>query len=296
MTVTQSGGAGSLLAEVRELVLAAEDIIRTDWEGGESLQSGADVSVGTASATALDRVAQLGAALIDRQQHEALRLVVDTLARLYWEAETSRPSAGQGHETDLTRAIRRRDVTLRVYVMGALATYHSWFAPIRDFVLQPADPRHRSRFWLRDTVTLLSRANEFAPKSLIPLVADYVVNQTVLFRRFRANQNDVVSALCQFDFLQCVVAVGSTKRLQDCYPNFGAYANDRVAPLVESLVGGGPARMTVRDVDDDSLATIIKDLDGLANNLFFSFAGWLSDSWGSSKVEAFLASHPPPRQ
>jgi hypothetical protein len=45
-----------------------------------------------------------------------------------------------------------------------------------------------------------------------------------------------------------------------CYPNFGAYWNDRTEPIIADLVNG-PARQAVPAMADDVLAAIINALD-----------------------------------
>ena len=110
----------------------------------------------------------------------------------------------------------------------------------------------------------------------------------MLSRRFRNNKDDLVSALRQFDFLQCVVSTIQTGDIHNCYPNFGAYFNERTEPVVVSLAKRGPARLIAPNVDDVTLPTVIRDLDRLAGGLFFSFAGWDRNDWQSETVRSYL--------
>jgi hypothetical protein len=139
---------------------------------------------------------------------------------------------------------------------------------------------------------MLARSNQFEGKTLIPLVADYVADHPVLFRRFRSTKDDAVNALCQFDFLQCLVTVDDTKELRQCYPNFGAYHTERTEPVVALLVNDGPVRQVAPDMGDQELADFIRSIDKLAGELFFDFAGWDVNWWTNQAISDFLKRYP----
>jgi hypothetical protein len=281
------------LLDLKELLFAGEEIVREDWRKmGDVATPDAGISRGSAAGSALDRVAQVGALVIERASTEGLKRVVDTLLRLYGDADREGAAAGERSVPDDVGARRRREIAVRVYALGALAVYEKNFECVRPLVLQKPDER-RVRYWLRDTVTSLARSNQFERNSLIPLVTEYVSDHPVLFRRFRANKDDVVNALCQFDFLQCLVAFAETNSLHEFYPNFGAYHNERTEPVIARLIKDGSVRNAiVPGVDNARLAAVIRSIDRLTGQEFFSFGGWDSGWWTSDVIRQFFDRNP----
>lgn len=274
------------VGELLELLAAAEEMVLADWAAYSDGSGGTEPHVTGMANTGIDRIAQIGAVLIDEQENAFYTEVIDTLVRLFREAGDRHALGGQAADT--LRANRWRDVAVRVYTLGAISVQRSSFVQIPYLVLQRSDPRRVQHYWLRETVTQLASAGRFDRNSILPLVSDYVGERDVFYRRFRSNKDEVVNALCQFDFLQCVTSVAATDDLHACYPNFGAFFNERTEPIVESLVTRGPARAVVPNLSDDRMAAIVVQLDELANELFFSYAAWHKWDWNSEVVRSFL--------
>lgn len=278
-------------AQLRELLFAGEEIVRADWaEMNDATPPDAAISRGNAADSALDRIAQIGSDAIDRKNADGVVLALDSLARLYADAEQVGAPSRSRWVADHILARRRREIALRAYIWGALAAYQGTFEYVRQLVLQPPGQLGPTRLWLRAAVTSLCRSNQFPRKTLLPLVADYVSDRDVVFRRFRGSKDDVVNALCQFDFLQCVVAVIASNDVHACYPNFGAYHNERTEPVIARLIADeGIRRSVVGNVSDERLASAIREIDRIAGELFFSFAGWDSGWWQIPAIREFLA-------
>ena len=84
-----------MLVDVRDLLSAAEELVREDWKSSEELRLGElALSTGSIATTALDRVTQIGVALIDYRQTKLLPLVTETLVHLFVNA----PTIGAGDE------------------------------------------------------------------------------------------------------------------------------------------------------------------------------------------------------
>ncbi len=149
----------------------------------------------------------------------------------------------------------------------------------------------KGRFWLRDTVTALARLKRFEKKSVVGPISEYIAERPVFYRRFRNNKDEVVAYLCRFDFLQCVISVAETGDLTACYPNFGGFYKERTEPIIVDLVTGGKSREALPNIDDETLAKIIVDLDRLADREFFSYAAWDAGHWSDKRVTEFLARH-----
>lgn len=282
--------SAEMLVDVRELLSAAEELVREDWESSEEVRLGElALSTGSIATTALDRVTQIGVALIDYRLTEFLPLVTETLVNLFVDASTV--GAGDGRSSLGTAGTARRwwDIAARVYVLGAFAVYREEFQVLPDMVLQVGRPQYEGRPWLRDTVTFLARSNQLTGKSLIPVVGEFVTTHPAFFSRFRSNADAVINALCQFDFMQCVIALVKYQELGACYPNFGIYHNERTEPVVRSLVTKGKAREALPDVEDALLAEVINTLDQVASQEFFAFNGWSRNSWRRREVSQFVA-------
>lgn len=286
------------VVDLRELLFAAEDIVRTDWSTVGDTADGRDldtteeergeISRATAASTALDRIAQIGVTLIDHSRFDTLLLVIQTLVRLFGDAPRQGAPEGRYEISSALAAMRWRDVAVRGYLLGALAVYREAFSIIPAIIIQHNAPDSH-RLWFRETVTFLARSNLFNPPTLIPLVATYIEEHKLFAKLFRYSSDEVVNALCRFDFLQCVVAVAHTGALTECFPNFGAYFNERTEPVVLSLVTGGAARQALPSTSDVGLARIISELDRLAGERFFAYAGWNRNSWTRREISEFLA-------
>lgn len=280
------------LVAIRDLLLAGEDLVREGWAAERSDTAPETISRGTVAAAALDRIAQVGASVIDHRNRPALDAVLETLTHLYRDAESVGALPNEQRVRSDVLALRRRDIVARVYVVGALAVYQNAFDFVRPLVLQRPDTRFPGKQWIRETVTALARSSQFEKRSLIPIVADLIRDRPALYRRFRGLSDDLANALCQFDFLQCVIATMEAHDLHACYPNFGAYFKERTEPVVKLLLSKGPARVTVPGVGDVAIAKTIRDLDGLAAQVFFD--GVWYPGWEFPDVQAFLARNPEP--
>jgi len=276
--------------DLRDLLLTAEEEILRAWEAAARESPSENPSYDTAAQTVLDRVAQIGTAVIENRQHEDLVLVIDTLIDLFRAAGEQRPpTLAVVPLADDRQALRWFDIATRVYLLGAISVPLKGFAGIRKLVLQQPNEMRKGRFWLRDTVTALARLKRFEKKSLLGPISEYVAERPVFFRRFRNNKDAVVAGLCQFDFLQCVTSVAEAGDLMACYPNFGGFYKERTEPIVTDLVTGGKSREALPNVDDRGLAKIIVDLDRLADREFFSYAAWDAGHWSDNRVTEFLA-------
>ncbi len=279
-------------SELRELLLVAEDEVLQAWKAADQELDVENPSLDTAANTVLDRVAQVGVSLIENRQYDDVGFVVDALIHLYRAAGEQRPPTLSVVPLASERqALRWFAIATRVYVLGAVAVSLQAFAVIRQLVLQQPNEMREGRYWLRDTVTALARLKRFEKKSFIGPISEYIAERPVFFRRFRNNKDEVVAYLCRFDFLQCVISVAETGDLSACYPNFGGFYKERTEPIIVDLVVGGKSREALPNVDDETLAKIIVELDHLADREFFSYAAWDAWHWSDKRVTEFLARH-----
>lgn len=278
--------------DFRELLRTAEEEVLSAWEQASQESRSENPTVDSAADTMLDRVAQVGISLVENKQYQDMGSVTDVLIHLFRAAGENRPPIlAVVPIADELQAMRWYGLATRVYLLGATCLAQKAFGVMPELVLQQPNPLRNGRFWLRDTVTALARLKRFEKQSLIGPISDYVMERPVFSRRFHSNNDVVVSSLCQFDFLQCVMSVLAADDLHACYPNFGGFFKERTEPVIVDLVTHGKAREAVPNVDDTTLASVILELDKLAGREFFSYAGWIAGDWDDSRVPAFLAEH-----
>lgn len=278
----------SVLPSVRDLLDAGEEIVRADWRtNADRAPETAGISRATAASSALDRIAQIGLAALAQEQPDRFESVVDTMSALYRETEARQTQADPLPPGDVVGR-RRLDLALRLYILGASAVEREQYSVVLPLVLRRPDKASRS-LWLRETVTTMARSGQLKNKSLIPLVVSHAQGHPFFFRHFHESGEQLLSAACQFDFLQCLIAFVESGDVMAGYPNFGAYFNERTEPVVESVVTSGPARAALPQVDDRRLAKMIVELDEKTAHQFFDYAGWHARSWRSAAVKHFLA-------
>jgi hypothetical protein len=284
--------------DLRELLRAAEDDVREGWGAApaativgvpESSDVTSRIDESQASA-ALDRLTQLGLAMLDHEKLGGFDLVIETLVRLYRDAGTEVPLLGSPDAKGLVQADRWFAIIERVYVLGAAARGIGDFAAVRSAVAQqPLDERGGRRYWIRDTVTALGRQDRFKRRSLLGPIIEFTSEREVFFRRFSRRTEELVRQLCQFDFLQCVIAIADTNDIRACYPNFGPYGNERVEPIVLDLFHGGPSRRVVPDLTRPQISHIVDQLDELVFHEHFDLSSWAVHGWSDKALLQDLA-------
>jgi hypothetical protein len=95
------------------------------------------------------------------------------------------------------------------------------------------------------------------------------------YKVFRENEDNVISSLCQFDFLQCIHAINESDDASADYPSFGIYYNSRTEPILSKIIEDNQAREALLPpMPDDRLARIVKTLDEKTEREFVAFNGW----------------------
>lgn len=275
-------------SDLIELLDLAEEDLRNIWTR-ETAPESRDLRTTPEAATILDRITQIGVQSLRDNRLSLVQDVTNVLANLYEFVGHGEPDVSHGQTQFLLEANRWYEIIQRVYVLGATAVSSQHFSVIRQLVAP--DILNEWRFWIRHAVTAVARQERFARKSFIGPFAEFTSNRDGFFRLFKNDRDLLVDRLCQFDFLQCVVAIAISKSDVYCYPNFGAFYNERTQPIVAELIAKGPARRTIPEVDDQLLAEIIHTLDKMAAHAFFDFAGWSQNGWTDDKIRIFLRQH-----
>jgi len=183
----------------------------------------------------------------------------------------------------------------RVYAIGATLLLENLSEEVPTFIRQQVlwDDYYRNRFWAKHALVMRSRDGGLTRKGLCALTEDFIQKREWFYRVFRENKDNVISTLCQFDFLQCIHAINESDDERAGYPSFGIYHNSRTEPILSKILRDNLVRNALLpSMTDDKFAKIVKILDEKAGHEFIAFNGWDSDYWQDPEVRSFLGRFP----
>jgi hypothetical protein len=241
--------------------------------------------------TALDRIAHIGATSIVQERHTLAVEAIKSLARAYHTAGSREINPDRLADHERNRPARLKEVSLRAFALGALCMQYAAPQTMAELILQKPLLPNVTDYWSRWTITTLARNGAFAPSStLLPAAVEYIKTQPYIYDHLRSDENAVLTLLCQFDFLQCLlVSFNSNNDIHRCYPKFGAYYNERVDPALRALVKHEwPRTIFSTMITEQNLTTLVKELDQACAREFFSTHGWAWNDWSDGEIKAWL--------
>jgi hypothetical protein len=200
-------------------------------------------------------------------------------------------------------------VVERVLAVGALAVRRRDWVAVRDLALQaPRGEDHPSGRieghygnWLRHALTHAARANLLdedhqgrkVPVSLLGRALANASRLDCLRPDLLADDDRLLSSICQFDLLACVAGISQGRRVGSAffYPNFARYFAHRSEPAVRALLDDPSARAVLFPDGDQDLADVLRALDEQAQRQGFAFSGWMG--FEDPRIVRFLEQHPP---
>lgn len=236
----------------------------------------------------LDRLTQMGTILLEHQVTDVWERFVEGLVDIY---RTLLPTQRYYDHVSIPTARVLVTVVQRIFILGAYGVKRKRFEPLTTLVLQRPDIDDDYYYWLTHAGVMAARAElteAFRGRSMVGPMSDVVRERPEFFALFDENMDNVVNAMCQFDFLQCLLISHATGNPDQSYPNFGGYWNERTLPLVRELVTGGPARKALGSITDQELAQLLNRLDQFAGREFFRVNGWRPQHWIYPEITAFL--------
>jgi len=249
-------------AEIEVFLAGALARMRAAVDGGD----------GQGLARELDRVTDCAAvALTLSQKSEIVARSVNVL-RESFDLGLSRP---RGHSDVVSHQSLWLRVLTRVRAIGGLAVRLGRWGVIRQLTLHQVHdggPRLWPT-WLRYGEIHVSRArlyweglgnHELLESSRRPLrlAADQMADQRTLHPDGVVDERELISAVCQFDFLVNAVVAweareGSPEKV--VMPYYAAWEADRVQPIADRLVSDHSLRNAVLpDVEDSDLAVLLR--------------------------------------
>lgn len=245
----------------------------------------------------LDSLLAIAVTSIDYKQWDLFQEVQAVFYRLCYQAEKGILPDVVVETFVLNKIWLWQEVIIRVYALGAVLVYRRHWQQAQTLIEQEIewDDYYRTEYWSRYIITMASRARQLQENGWIPAVVSYIESQEWLSYIFMGNKDEITNLACQFDFLQCVytnITDTGTFDVKRAYPSFAFYYKDRTEPVIGKLITPGELRDTISELNDQQLATLIRALDRLADELAIRVNGWHSGGWSDQRIRNFLAAHP----
>ena len=211
--------------------------------------------------------------------------LVDRLHGLYVNAFSMRYPASKEIDS-LWLQIR---IMSLVYCLGAYAVLRKRpkFARLLMDKDNPFSEPWRERSWFRYITTMVARRDSSLCSSFLRLVLEFAIINNYVFNSFESEEN-LINALCQFDFLQCAYTLASKDSLSECYPSFGAFYKYRIEPIVECIIRNYEEGSWIPPITQSRCIEIINSLDQYAAMEHGFNSGWTHRRWSSRVIVEFL--------
>lgn len=255
-----------------------------------SLRSSGDINTASVErSVALDKISIVASQAVFADARDSFRAAISILHELYQESLDS-----VGDYPSEERAKYWLDVLLRVLLIGATAVRdHAWWA-IEPLVNREAEDEYV--VWLRHAIVYASRANllsggqreasmvlvraralAISSPALAPgleSTADSDVDREV------PRDEVLLNALCQFDFLWCVVAVVAHPNRYEgslFFPSCAALQQKRTRPIINFVAKSDVVRREIMPAsDDDAWENALQRVFEVAQKQSFQYGAWWS--------------------
>ncbi|MFL5866686.1 MAG: RNA-binding domain-containing protein [Thermoleophilaceae bacterium] len=278
--------AGALLRT--DQALQADDLV--------AAQEGAEAGIGEL----LDRLVAIAARGIVIGKREMVEPALDAVLGAY---NTAFDAHGIPQGNLLLQPPRLWLMVIeRLYALGGFAVRKREWVTVRRLATDaPDDSRGFYRSVLRHGHVMAARADLLRdpdqPRtgvSLMLLANAHVARLPELHPDLPADDERILTSICQFDLLANLAVVHATQDLHSVYPNFRRFYSHRSDPAVVLLLEDTEARSILFPEDDETLAHVLRQLASIGSEEFFFTSGWMG--YEDPRVEQFLAAHPPDDQ
>jgi hypothetical protein len=307
-------GSIHLDLDPRELTLAALDLVRKQdtialrhllidaSNRARVLIEHDDIESGLADV--LDKITCLIATFLEYEQQDWLERTIALLVEIYAMPLHEGDARRFGYSTSIASTEPAPRVWLliieRVFGVGALAVRRSRWDTVRTLALQLPESIASDGYdtnWLRHTLTMASRAQQFAvddaQKASLLTLARAVVSKLDCLRPDAPDEDRVLTSLAQFDILSNLAAIddAGTTDMRVFYTNFARFRQDRIQGIVQRLLADRGMRSTIFKGDDGHLAGALKVIGDRAAREGWRYDGF--ESWDPTPVGQFIADHLP---
>jgi hypothetical protein len=240
----------------------------------------------------LDSLAIIAITCAEFSKEEYFHRCIDELRSIYQYRADSHDNQGERPQTTgpLSGVVVWKEIILRVFVIGAVLIKFRRFSFVPYLVKQIAyqDRYWGDRvYWAQHAPIMFHRAYKLRNQSFCELARPTATNMSVIPSVFRSDE-ELKTALAQFDFLQAILGIHRNGSIEDVFPNFAVYYRSRVEDIVRNLARGQEARQALPGVSHHQLIDIVNQLDELAAQVY-SLSAWTRRDW-SEEVAKWLCS------
>lgn len=246
----------------------------------------------------LDRVASVIARLLLIERRQYAERAIDALQAIY--NATFDANGFDRQDLGVHPAAVHLAVVTRVQAVGALAVRERDWSTARYLVQRPITQADAGYWgtWLFHGEVNAARANllrdpeRAAGKSPLVIAQEHIARLSDLRPDIAADDEEVITSLCQFDILAAFATISFTERGDAFLAYFGQWYAQRSDPIVVELIRGGEIREIVFPDDDDTLAAAVRAIAYNASRMAMSINGWRG--WSAPEIARFLEAHPEP--
>jgi hypothetical protein len=245
--------------------------------------------------TVLDRLACLAALALRLDEQELFRSVIEGFLSVY-----NLPVDRHGTprlEQAMSRFSLWFEILQRVVALGAVAERLEQWEAIRNLVLQRGKGAEFDHYpnWYRHALTRAAQANLIPERtqtrpggSLLTFAQQQIDRLTCLRFDVPTDDDDLLSSLCRFDYLACVVAIDDAGRASGSafYPSFARFYESRTRPAAEDLIDNLEMRTALFRGSDAQLAGALRAIEEVASHEA-RLRAW-SAYFGSNKIKEFV--------
>lgn len=250
----------------------------------------------TAFLTLLDRITALLVLFVRLGRQDLFGAGISALHAVYML-----PRDYQGNNrSQLT--VRPEQVWFEIYkalgITGAVIVALRAWAFLRPLVIVPVAFETWSTIasWYRHSLTMAAQAN-FLVQSGSQVEVSTLLKTLERLKEFPygshlvgMDDEDLLTALCQFDFLASLITLHATQDQHETYPSFARFFSGRTEPVIRSLIRDDSMRAAILDATDEQLAEYLRSIDRLAASQAYLVHGW--HGYRDDTVREFLANHP----
>ena len=240
-------------------------------------------------ASLVGRITSIAAHGITYRRPEWFDRALDALSRIYrlgFNAQGFERSDGKSVDVWLI-------VLEHLLALGALAVRQADWLAVRAITIRlPGEANEYYTTWLRHGLTMAARARRLEGKSLVTLAAERAGAVSALRPDVAADDERLVTSICQFDILAALSIIGATGTLDSkgWYTNFARFYSTRSEPAVQQLLADPDMRSVLFPRSDADFAAALREIDRLASNEGARYSGW--HGFSSQQVQAFLEANP----
>lgn len=206
------------------------------------------------------------------------------------------------HDTQPPTSKLWQMVIERIFAAGGVAVRQHRWGQVRALAVQKGrgDDFRFYGSWLRHGLVMAARAGHLDVRneqgrqislSLMLLAQGHAQQLPALRLDLAADDDDLLSSICQFDLLAALAAIDDSDDLDDrsWYTNFARFDWSRAEPALERLITDSDARAAVFPRSDAELAEAVQQISGQAKSETFRYM--VFSRWQSPSVVELLTQH-----